>query len=898
MAAIYHNGDWYGLGSDVVANPQDSATDDLEKVSIDGTVYDVTDADAVHTSDIGTSNGVAELDANGLVPSSQLPSYVDDVLEYASASSFPSTGETGKIYVALDTNLTYRWSGSAYVEISPSLALGETSSTAYRGDRGKTAYDHATESGRSGAKSAGLYKIGVTAQGHVASANAVAKADLTALGVADQNDVDAIEEDIQGYKTVTGKYITITDGAELPAKNYSLTLSPVQDLNGYDSPWVGGAGKNKLQVTANTQTVDGVTYTVNSDGTVLMTNTVTGSYSQIALGKISLKAGSYIISDGLELASRNGDYEMYLSGIPYASTARGDNTTFTLEQDITNVNVYMFLKSGVSGNNMVLKPMIRLATVTDSTFAPYSNICPIHGADEVGVRVCGKNLFDKSTSVAESRFNATGAISYLSDYSRSQFIRCKEGTTYYFKDVLSASNFSAVWWYDKDFVNVGYNAFSGDSDKASGTATAPSGAYYVGINFKESVKDTVCFYESGASDGEYFPYEEHSTTITLPSTVYGGSVDMGGSGTSNMGIVDLGDCDWSYSATYKRFSCRIDSLKYVGASVVPNIISEGYKTVSANVFDNSMSTTGILSVDNTTNILYVRDLSYTDATAFGSAVSGIHLVFELATPTDISVTPFPQTLLEGVNNVWAEMKENSVVIDNAQQSLSYQPQNIVGQLRQEINAKPDSFAQLSDTSFSNLANGQIPKWNSTTSKWENANESGGGGASSLADLSDTNISSPADGQILKWDGTTSKWVNANEYSYTLPTASASTKGGIKVGDNLSMNGEVLSAKTVPWTSLGGLLNGYSVELPSDYEDLLVCLEFMDVDDFKRCSYVFNKAMVDFEPSWTYKPTLEMAIHAYSSTFYYATLACSYTNNKKMLNCTTTYNSLTVLIYYR
>lgn len=90
----------------------------------------------------GAANGVAELDANGKVPSSQLPSYVDDVLEYDSLSNFPSTGETGKIYVAKDTNKTYRWSGTAYVEISPSLALGETSSTAYRGDRGKTAYDH------------------------------------------------------------------------------------------------------------------------------------------------------------------------------------------------------------------------------------------------------------------------------------------------------------------------------------------------------------------------------------------------------------------------------------------------------------------------------------------------------------------------------------------------------------------------------------------------------------------------------------------------------------------------------------------------------------------------------------------------------------------------------------
>lgn len=79
----------------------------------------------------------AELDSNGLIPSSMLPSYVDDVLEYTNKAAFPATGETGKIYIAQDTNLTYRWSGSAYVEISASLALGETSSTAYAGDKGK-----------------------------------------------------------------------------------------------------------------------------------------------------------------------------------------------------------------------------------------------------------------------------------------------------------------------------------------------------------------------------------------------------------------------------------------------------------------------------------------------------------------------------------------------------------------------------------------------------------------------------------------------------------------------------------------------------------------------------------------------------------------------------------------
>lgn len=91
---------------------------------------------AIQSTEKGTANGVAELDANGKVPTSQLPAYVDDVLSYNSLSDFPATGEDGKIYIAKDTNLSYRWGSSEYVVISPSLALGSTSSTAYRGDWG------------------------------------------------------------------------------------------------------------------------------------------------------------------------------------------------------------------------------------------------------------------------------------------------------------------------------------------------------------------------------------------------------------------------------------------------------------------------------------------------------------------------------------------------------------------------------------------------------------------------------------------------------------------------------------------------------------------------------------------------------------------------------------------
>lgn len=95
----------------------------------------------------GSANGYAPLNSSSKIESIYLPSYVDDVIEVADFVSLPATGESGKIYVTLDTNLTYRWSGSAYVEISASLALGETSSTAYRGDRGKIGYDHSQVTG-------------------------------------------------------------------------------------------------------------------------------------------------------------------------------------------------------------------------------------------------------------------------------------------------------------------------------------------------------------------------------------------------------------------------------------------------------------------------------------------------------------------------------------------------------------------------------------------------------------------------------------------------------------------------------------------------------------------------------------------------------------------------------
>lgn len=179
------------------------------------TKSEITDLATWARADTKPSYNFSEIDGSvdvtrqlsGKIPEANLPSYVDDVLEYNSKSNFPKSGETGKIYVDISTNLTYRWGGSAYVEISPSLALGETSGTAYRGDYGAIAYAHSQK--RSG-NPHGVTKsdIGLGNVENKSSAdirNDITKANVTtALGYTPANQTDLNTLSSQIPKTYAG----------------------------------------------------------------------------------------------------------------------------------------------------------------------------------------------------------------------------------------------------------------------------------------------------------------------------------------------------------------------------------------------------------------------------------------------------------------------------------------------------------------------------------------------------------------------------------------------------------------------------------------------------------------------------------------------------------------------
>lgn len=293
--------------------------------------YTATEVGAISTSVKGAANGVAELDANGLVPSSQLPSYVDDVLEYDAKSSFPSTGETGKIYVDISTNLTYRWGGSAYVEISPSLALGTTSSTAFRGDYGDAAYAHAVTN-KGSAFTSGLYKITTNSEGHVIAAIAATASDIpdlssiyltsetdpiftasVAAGITStditnwnsKSDTDEKVKAVDNGDSGSYRYLVMgTASGNAETKYYNTTLSFANTSststlnigNGSHKGKIGlYTGTNNYAQTKLVSTATNTTRTISfpdSDGTVALTATTLAGYgitdAKIENGTITL----------------------------------------------------------------------------------------------------------------------------------------------------------------------------------------------------------------------------------------------------------------------------------------------------------------------------------------------------------------------------------------------------------------------------------------------------------------------------------------------------------------------------------------------------------------------------------------------------------------------------------
>lgn len=314
----------------------------------------------------GAPNGLASLNESGIIPSAQLPSHVDYVIEVDTFSNLPGTGESGKIYIVQDTNLTYRWSGTDYVEISKSLALGETSSTAYPGNKGKATTDKlnripdklitdtvnvnqsTTEAVlnfttyRQGAQQVGRNTLTITSA-TISKAGLMSSSDKTKLdGLKDQagitSDIDAVQTNLETHINNKSNPHKVT--------KYQVGLGNVDNTSDANKPIstaTQNALNNKFSATegnALKETISNMPDSVITEGTVLHKNdNISLSLTQQNLknpndaGSILLKfnpatnstAGIVLPSDKTKIDKiiTNGDGTKYLADNGQYKTVQG-----------------------------------------------------------------------------------------------------------------------------------------------------------------------------------------------------------------------------------------------------------------------------------------------------------------------------------------------------------------------------------------------------------------------------------------------------------------------------------------------------------------------------------------------------------------------------------------------
>lgn len=342
----------------------------------------------LNTSLKGAVSGLAELDANGKVPSSQLPSYVDDVIEgyfynskfyKESAHTTVITGETGKIYIDLSTNKTYRWSGSAFIVVSETLALGETSSTAYRGDRGKTAYDHSQSAhAPSNAQANVIETVKVNGTALTPSSKAVnitvptntnqltnGAGYITSSGTAKTiSDTLPISKGGTGQTTAINAANTLINSLEVgdtaPTDDTNIVVQgvgnysnkfyrkPVSLLWNYiksklatvatsgnyndlsNKPTIPSVGNGTVTIKQNGTTKGSFTMNQSGNTTIALTDTTTSGGRVTVGAKAGSTIGQYATAEGNNVTA-SGNYSHaegnYTTASEYTSHAEGDNAT-------------------------------------------------------------------------------------------------------------------------------------------------------------------------------------------------------------------------------------------------------------------------------------------------------------------------------------------------------------------------------------------------------------------------------------------------------------------------------------------------------------------------------------------------------------------------------------------
>lgn len=473
--------------------------------------------------------------------------------------------------------------------------------------------------------------------------------------ITERGTFDAADDNADGYKKVTvdvpytdvevasGPIASWDDGEDLPLKSLTCFITPVQDLHGYDAPWAGGAGKNKFPIA---------------------TASSSGAQNIFSSQSISLKANTnYILSfdtsnpitKTMSVSFNAGSTQVRGVDIPAGTSVVGISFT----QNVDNLNWYV--REAVNISNIMIEEG---GAKTD--FAPYSNICPISGWDEVNATVVGKNIFG-GLPLANAIVNAGGTLDTVNKtvsftHGNSQVnilenIKLKDNTKYTFILTYSnaGNNNSLSLFYKTSGSRYPINLNNSSDTKTTIVYTTSAVTIdKLVLGWVLDANTNIYYEESGLFEGEltasdFEPYNGQTYTIDLDGTRYGGTLDVvSGELTIDRAYVDMGSLYWNYSSGAKLFTAPVQGIKS-GTYTDTNLLSSIYpvKPMSYSQFDYGMRY-------NSATAIGVKNPLYTDATAFKTAMSGVQLVYELETPLTVQLTPTQVKSLVGENNIYSD----------------------------------------------------------------------------------------------------------------------------------------------------------------------------------------------------------------------------------------------------
>jgi len=457
----------------------------------------------------------------------------------------------------------------------------------------------------------------------------------------------------------TGK-VEFPDALDEPM-SLNLKLEPKQDLHGYDKPWVGGSGKNLLPMKRSTETINGVTLTVNDDLSLTANGTATANAYFYLMGtghgneKLYLPAGSYLLSGCPAGGAAANAYAVVArdNNGSWRASYGGDGTV-TISEGGYLEQISVVIHNGVTVNNLTFKPMLRLAIETDPTYEPYSNICPITGYDAVEVVSTGKNyfnakgLYSDTTKFTWSNDKVTGTAKNLGSYTMAipKQLVGKTITLSAKFEVPSTLTNMKVNWVSGGVNHLGTVVSSGQTGTSSLTFVPLSEMDTVGMTYGSGNSSVVTASEIQLELGSAVaPYEPFGSSISLNlasaagGTVYGGTVTVNEDGSGEL-VVDkrlqnLGDLNWNYEDVYNRFYCdNLPSPYYAKGNSGDNsrtvyCVSDSYKCLySQEPMDASWD--GIAYFGSMARI-YVHDHRFTDVAQLKAACANANIAYNLKT---------------------------------------------------------------------------------------------------------------------------------------------------------------------------------------------------------------------------------------------------------------------------